>query len=86
MDEDNSAENSILIPKMIDRKAMKLSQSSLTKALVEVQSRYSLELADLLSSMLEYDPKKRINFSTLIDMLSPLLMSNLSDIQKLYKK
>lgn len=46
-----------------------------------VQSRYSLELVDLLALMLEYDPQKRINFSHLIDMLSPLLVKNLGDIQ-----
>jgi hypothetical protein len=34
--------------------------------------------------MLEYDPIKRINFSTLIDLLSPLLMKNLNEIQNLY--
>ncbi len=34
--------------------------------------------------MLEYDPIKRINFSTLIDLLSPLLMKNLTEIQSLY--
>lgn len=48
------------------------------------QSRYSLELVDLLALMLQNDPQKRITFSTLIDMLSPLLVKNLAEIQKLY--
>ena len=34
--------------------------------------------------MLEYDPIKRINFSTMIDLLSPVLMKNLTEIQNLY--
>jgi hypothetical protein len=34
--------------------------------------------------MLEFDPLKRINFSALIDILSPLLSKNLTQIQNLF--
>lgn len=66
---------------ILDKNTLKFNKNSLNKALVMVQSRYSLELVDLLALMLEYDPQKRINFSHLIDMLSPLLVKNLGDIQ-----
>lgn len=36
--------------------------------------------------MLEFDPAQRINFSSLIDKLSPLLMKNLAEIQKLFQR
>lgn len=69
---------------ILDKNILKLNKNSINKALVMVQSRYSFELVDLLALMLEYDPQKRINFSHLIDLLSPLLVKNLGDIQQLY--
>ena len=62
----------------------RVDRNQLTKVLLQVRTRYSPELVDLLREMLQYDPLKRIGYSALIDQLNPLLSANMDKIQKLY--
>lgn len=56
----------------------------LSKHLLQVRKKYSLELFHLLVDMLKMDPEKRVDFTELIDRLNPILLQNLEDIKQVY--
>lgn len=70
--------------KILDENNIRLNKTELNKLLIKAKLKYSEELVDLLRCILEYDPQKRITYSALIDMMHPLLTSNIERIQNVY--
>ena len=58
-----------------------LQQDTLSIQLSQLTSRYSVSLANLLRAMLKVDPDERVDYPDLIDMISPVLISNLQRIK-----
>ena len=70
--------------KILDSDNIRLNKTELNKLLIKIKYKYSDQLVDLLRCILEYDPQKRITFSALIDMMHPLLTSNIQRVQNIY--
>lgn len=58
---------------VFDKTKLQYNKGELEKAFKIAKTRYSEELMDLICCMLEFEPGQRINFSNLIEVLSPLL-------------